>query len=64
MKPLGFIISSILYLFGQIVILCPKEKYNFVMFAIVSVVTSVVVFYTFRKGLNLMLPVGILKFLS
>ena len=55
---LGFILSTILYLFVQITILAPKEKRNYLLFAIVAVVFSAIVFVAFRIGLSQMLPRG------
>ena len=61
LEPLGFLISSILYVFCQILNLCPKNEVNFVKFAIIAVVSSLVIYVTFRNGLNLMLPAGPLE---
>ena len=55
---LGFILSTILYLFGQITILAPKDKRNFLLFAIVAVVFTIIAFVAFRIGLTQMLPRG------
>ena len=60
MKPVGFIITSAVYLFLQMLILCPKEKRNSILFAVISVVCAVAIYYIFRNGLNVMLPAGIL----
>lgn len=57
---LGFLITTTVYLFVQINILSPKESRKLFMFGIISVVTSVVIYYTFVKVFNLMLPAGIL----
>ncbi len=55
---LGFILSTILYLFCQITILAPKEKRNYLLFAIVAVVFTIIAFVAFRIGLTQMLPRG------
>ena len=55
---LGFILSTILYLFCQITILAPKEKRNLLLFAIVAVVFTIIAFVAFRIGLTQMLPRG------
>ena len=55
---LGFILSTMLYLFFQITILAPKEKRNYLLFAIVAVVFTALVFVAFRIGLTQMLPRG------
>lgn len=59
-EKLGFLICSIVYLFVQMLILAPKEKRNYILFAIISVVFNIAVYYLFRNGLNVMLPAGIL----
>ena len=55
---LGFILSTMLYLFGQITILAPKDKRNYLLFAIVAVVFTIIAFVAFRIGLTQMLPRG------
>lgn len=55
---LGFILSTILYLFIQMIILAPPDKRNLALFAIVAVVFTVLVFYAFRMGLSQPLPRG------
>jgi len=61
LEPLGFLISSILYVFCQILNLCPKNDVNIVKFAVIAVVSSVIIYFTFRNGLHLMLPAGPLE---
>lgn len=60
LKPLGFLISSAAYLFAQMMILAPKEKRNVVLFTLIAVICSTVVYFVFRNGLSVMLPAGIL----
>ena len=55
---LGFILSTMLYLFGQITILAPKEKRNLLLFAIIAVVFTAIAFVAFRIGLTQLLPRG------
>lgn len=62
-EPLGFIISSTLCMFLQMMLMAPKEKKNPKLFALVSVVAAVVVYIAFRIGLNLSLPRGLLEWL-
>lgn len=62
-EPVGFLVSSIVYLFLQMVILAPAEKRRpkgIVLFAVIAVVVCVAVYFIFRFGLNVMLPAGIL----
>ena len=61
LEPLGFLISSILYVFFQTLSLCPKDEINFVKFSVIAVVSSTIVYIMFRYGLNLMLPAGPLE---
>ena len=61
LRPAGFIVSSIVYLFFQMTILCPKAEAKPAKFLIIAIVTSIVVFFIFRNGLGLMLPEGFLK---
>lgn len=59
----GFLISSSVYLFLQIVILAPKDKRtpkSILLYAVLSVVFCAVVYFIFRTGLSVMLPAGIL----
>ncbi len=60
LEPLGFLISSILYLEAQMITLCPKEKSRPLLFLAVSVIAAFATYYIFRNGLHLMLPAGIL----
>ncbi len=59
-QPLGFVISSIAYLFAQMCVLAPKEERKPVLFFIVSVISVIAIYLLFYKGLRLMLPNGIL----
>jgi len=58
LEPLGFLISSILYVFFQTLNLCPRSEVNIVKFAVIAIVSSLIIYVTFRNGLNLMLPAG------
>jgi len=57
---LGFIISTSLYLFIQIILLAPKEKRKPIMIGIISIVSSLVIYLIFRYAFTIVLPVGIL----
>ena len=58
---LGFCLSTEIYLFLQMNILAPKEKRNYVLFAVVAVVFTAFVFVAFRVGLQQLLPRGIIE---
>ncbi len=61
LKPLGFVLSSSLYLFMQITVMVPNRiKKNYALYALIAVVTSALIYVSFRFGLDLMLPAGLL----
>lgn len=62
MEPVGFLISTALYLYGEILILSRPEKRNYVLPAIVAVMVAVVVDLVFVRFLSVMLPTGIFGF--
>ena len=61
MPPLGFCLSTIIYLFLQMLILAPSDKRKYLQFAIVAVVFTAVVFVAFRVGLQMLLPRGVIE---
>ena len=63
MKPVGFVITTVLYLIAQMYVLTPREKRtgkNAVLFAVISLVTSLAIYLCFTRVFYLMLPAGIL----
>jgi putative tricarboxylic transport membrane protein len=58
--PLGFLVTTAVYLFLQINILSADEYRRPILFGVVSVVGSVSIYFLFVKVFNLMLPAGIL----
>lgn len=60
LKKLGFLFSTPVLLFFMMLLMAPKSKRSPLLFAAISVVSTVIVYYAFRSGLNLMLPGGIL----
>jgi len=56
----GFLVDSSIMLFLLMILLSPENQRNYLMFAAISVVSTVIIYYTFRIGLDLMLPRGIL----
>lgn len=60
LKPLGFVISSVLYLELQMCIMVQKERRRPLKFLIISIVSVVVIYFVFHNLLQLMLPNGIL----
>lgn len=61
MQPLGFCLSTVIFLFLQMLILAPKEKRNYLLFAVVAVVFTAIVFFAFRVGLQQLLPRGFIE---
>lgn len=62
LQPIGFIISTIIYLPVQMLILAPadkRRKKDIFMLCIISVIFSLAVFILFRYGFKIILPTGI-----
>jgi putative tricarboxylic transport membrane protein len=59
---LGFILSTILYLFAQITILSTDKNRKLPLFAVISVVTAVAVYGIFVHLIGMPLPSGLLYF--
>lgn len=57
---LGFIISSMIFLFFSLLLLTRKEEVHYVRFVIISVVGSVVISFLFTEVFGVNLPAGIL----
>jgi putative tricarboxylic transport membrane protein len=60
LRSVGFLLNTAWMMFLMMMLLCPRDKWRFGQFAFISVVTSVVIYFLFRNGLELMLPDGIL----
>lgn len=60
LEKIGFIIMTIIYLFGQITILANKEDRNLTLTLIISIISSVTIYYLFLKIFTVILPEGIL----
>lgn len=63
MGSVGFVITTIVYVFVQILILTPREKWKktYVPAGITAIIVGVLLFYIFRYILNVLLPIGILS---
>ena len=59
---LGFLISTIAYLFFQMVVLSNEKNRNLKQFAIVSVLSAIVIYVVFNNLIGMSLPDGILEF--
>lgn len=58
---LGFVISSILYMVFMMMYMTKKDARRPILFVMVSVVMTVVVYFCFREFLYIYLPNGILE---
>ena len=64
LKPVGFLISTFVYLCLQIYVLAPNDKRtkkDIVKFVVISLIFTVVVYVLFRYGFKIILPTGIIK---
>ena len=62
MKPIGFIVSTLVFLFLQMCVLCPDDKRNgkeIARLAVITVIFVFAVFFLFRYGFKIVLPAGI-----
>lgn len=62
LRPVGFILSTIVYLPIQMFLLAPVEKRGgkeIIKLAVIAVVFTLVVFFLFRYGFKIILPQGI-----
>ena len=62
LAPVGFILSTLGYLFLQILVLAPNGKHkakDVLLYAVIDVVFVFVVFFLFRYGFKIVLPAGI-----
>ncbi|WHS60362.1 tripartite tricarboxylate transporter TctB family protein [Pseudomonas sp. G2-4] len=63
LETVGFVIMTVLYLYAQFIVLTPAEqKVKHLQYALIAVVSAVLIFFIFRHGFDLLLPVGLLDF--
>lgn len=62
LKKIGFIITSMLFLYLALCLISKKEETNYVKFAVITVVMVLLIYFVFTKGFSIRLPKGILKF--
>ena len=61
LRTLGFVLSASVYLFGTILVLCPKEKRSgirIIIYLAFSVAFAVIIYYVFVNLFYIMLPYG------
>jgi putative tricarboxylic transport membrane protein len=62
LEPVGFPVMSVVYLFAQFIVLTPPDKkISYPMYATIAVITSAVIYTTFRYAFDMLLPVGLLN---
>jgi hypothetical protein len=62
MKPVGFIISTLVYLMLQMLVLSPddeRDKKHIIILAIIDIIFTIFVFMLFRYAFKIVLPAGI-----
>lgn len=59
-KPIGYVISTAIYLFLQMYVLSCFEKKRIWVFALIAIIVSPLLFYIFRAFFDVLLPAGIL----
>ncbi len=62
LKPVGFLVSSALFIMLQLIVISPQGKVNYLKYGVTAVVTAVLLDYLFVSLFNLGLPHGILGF--
>lgn len=62
LEPVGFLISTAVYVYAEIVVLTNPAKRNWVTPAIVAIVAAVAIDFVFVRFLNVLLPHGIFGF--
>lgn len=62
--PVGFPLMTVVYLYLQFLVLTPvRQKANHLVYLLIAVSCSAVVYLLFREAFDLMLPAGLLNFL-
>lgn len=62
LESVGFPIMTVVYLFAQFIVLTPPDKkISYPSYATIAVITSAVVYLTFRHAFDMILPVGLLN---
>jgi putative tricarboxylic transport membrane protein len=63
MEFVGFPIMTALYLYAQFIVLTPADqKIKHLRYAFIAVLAAVLIYFIFRHGFDLLLPVGLLNF--
>lgn len=59
-KPLGFLLSSAIYMFIHMLLLTINKKRNYLAIMLLTIIVPTLVYYCFTKIFYLMLPPGVL----
>lgn len=62
MRPVGFLVTTVVYLFLQMLVLAPNDKRSkkdILLLLVIGVVFTLLVFFLFRYGFKIVLPAGI-----
>jgi len=62
-KPLGFIVSTFLYLMLQMIVLCDKDKRNWKIITSISVIAPVLIYLFFVYVVERPMPQGFITFI-
>lgn len=57
---LCFVITTFSYIILQTILLCPADRRNYKLIALIAAVATVLIYIIFAKGFKLLLPAGIL----
>jgi len=60
MSTIGFLISTVVYLFVQSWLITPSDERSYTKLIIISVIVPTIIYIVFRNFFHLMLPAGIL----
>ena len=63
-KPVGFVVSTAVFLLVEMFLFAPDNKKSLkdvLLYVLISIITTLVLFYAFKNGFHILLPVGILK---
>jgi len=62
LEPVGFPLMTVVYLFAQFIVLTPTDKkISYWVYGTIAVITSAVVYLTFRYAFDMILPIGLLN---
>lgn len=61
LTPLGFVVSSVLFLFLLLYLMTKKEKRNYLKFGIITIISVLAIYFIFSNFFGIRLPQGILQ---